>query len=428
MNREARTIALRKDGHGRVCSARAPSVEPSTGTEGAWARTDRWGLAAIMFTDIVGYGILTQRDEALALELVEEHDRLLRPLFDRYDGREIKAMGDGFLVVFPSALEATRCAVEIQRTLCERNAAAPPGREFQIRIGIHVGDVVHRGVDVLGDGVNIASRIQHLSKPGGICLSWQVVDLIRGKLKHPLVKLGNAELKHVRLPVGVYQVRLPWQWSRTGWADRLAFALHQTRGLSWLDAVSKGIALLLAGVSVALWQGGMSDKAIHATVWVGAARPAPHTPADGPQPAALSLLSWAPVARDQGGIPRPQDGPGQLEFTASRSDSVRATVAADGTLFALMARRDLGPTVYFARQYDHARRLLRRAAGRKDAAMLAQTPSPVGRLTPVTWQEALGESVQWVNGSVVASPQGGVCAAASSMTRGGRGCPEIRTG
>jgi class 3 adenylate cyclase len=97
-----------------------------------------------MFTDMVGYSALTQRDEGLALELLEEHRRLLRGLFPKFNGREVETTGDGFLVEFGSALEAAKCAIEIQRTLATRNLAAAPDRQVQLRIGIHVGDVCRR--------------------------------------------------------------------------------------------------------------------------------------------------------------------------------------------------------------------------------------------------------------------------------------------
>src|SRR5437764_10559048 len=113
-------------------------------------------LAAIMFTDMVGYSALSQRDDKLAQELLEEHRLLLREIFPQFDGTEIKTIGDAFLVEFQSALEAAQCAIEIQRSLAKRNADAPAERQIQLKIGIHIGDVVHRGGDVYGDGVNIA--------------------------------------------------------------------------------------------------------------------------------------------------------------------------------------------------------------------------------------------------------------------------------
>ena len=135
-------------------------------------------LAAIMFTDMVGYSSLTQKDESLALELLEAHHALLRPFFPKYGGKEIKTIGDAFLVKFASALEAARCAIEMQRTLVMYNATATPQKRIQIRIGIHVGDVIHQNEDVFGDAVNIASRIEPLARAGGVCVSEDVARQI----------------------------------------------------------------------------------------------------------------------------------------------------------------------------------------------------------------------------------------------------------
>ncbi len=167
-------------------------------------------LAAIMLTDVVGYTALTQTDEALTLALLEEHARLLRPLFAEHEGREVKGTGDGFLVEFPSALQAVRCAVEIQRALHERNGAVPLDRAIHLRIGIHLGDVVHRGGDIFGDGVNITSRIEPLAEPGGICLSRQVYDQVWNKTDLPMASLGKKDLKNVKVSIEVYKMLLPW--------------------------------------------------------------------------------------------------------------------------------------------------------------------------------------------------------------------------
>src|SRR5215470_11115867 len=113
-----------------------------------------------MFRDMVGYSALSQRNEQLAQELLEEHRALLRPLFARFNGTEIKTIGDAFLVEFQSALEAAQCAIEIQRTLAKRNTDVSADRRIEVKIGIHIRDVVHRSGDVYGDGVNIASRIE----------------------------------------------------------------------------------------------------------------------------------------------------------------------------------------------------------------------------------------------------------------------------
>lgn len=123
-------------------------------------------LAAIMFTDLVGSTAAAQRDEKAALALQVEHERLLRPIFQEFGGREIKSTGDGFLVEFESALRAVECAIEAQRSLRSRNSSRPFD-PVTIRIGIHLGDVEERDGDIFGDAVNIAARVEPLADPGG---------------------------------------------------------------------------------------------------------------------------------------------------------------------------------------------------------------------------------------------------------------------
>lgn len=170
-------------------------------------------LSAIMFTDIVGFTRSAQRNEEAALRHLEEHRRLLRPVFGQHGGKEVKTMGDAFLVEFSSALEAVRGAVAMQQLLHNRNATVTPENVVRIRIGLHVGDVVHRGRDVLGDAVNVASRIEPLAEPGGICLTDQVFQHVLHKIDFPMVSLGQRELKNVEAPVEVYRLVLPWEES-----------------------------------------------------------------------------------------------------------------------------------------------------------------------------------------------------------------------
>jgi TolB-like protein/class 3 adenylate cyclase/Flp pilus assembly protein TadD len=164
-----------------------------------------------MFTDMVGYSALAQRNEALSVELLEEHRALLRPIFSRFNGTEIKTIGDAFLVEFQSALEAAQCAIEIQRALAKRNHDVTSERRIELKIGIHIGDVVHRGGDVYGDGVNIASRIEPLAGAGGICVSMDVERQIRNALEARFEKLGPTELKNISVPMELFRIVLPWE-------------------------------------------------------------------------------------------------------------------------------------------------------------------------------------------------------------------------
>jgi TolB-like protein/class 3 adenylate cyclase/Flp pilus assembly protein TadD len=168
-------------------------------------------LAAIMFTDMVGYSAMVQRDEDLALELLEEHRRILRPLIAQYAGEVIDTIGDGFLIEFASALQAVRFAIEAQRALRDRNASSNPDREIRIRIGIHVGDVVFGDGSLYGDGVNIAARIEPFSEAGGICISQQVYDQVHTKIDVAFATMGRPLLKNIGTPIEIYRVVLPWQ-------------------------------------------------------------------------------------------------------------------------------------------------------------------------------------------------------------------------
>ena len=170
-------------------------------------------LVAVMFTDIVGFTSLAQEDEHAALDLLDRHRKLIRPVFAKHAGHEVKTMGDAFLVQFPSALEATLCAIDVQNTIHSRNLER--GGQVQIRIGIHAGDVMVQGGDILGDTVNVASRIEQIAEPGGICISEQVQIQIKDKVSYQLVGLGPSELKNVREPVNVFKVVLPWETKRS---------------------------------------------------------------------------------------------------------------------------------------------------------------------------------------------------------------------
>ncbi len=171
---------------------------------------DERRLAAIMFTDLVGYTELGQRDESLSLAIVKEQRKLLRPVFLRHNGREVKTMGDAFLVEFPNALDAVRCAYDVQRVTREFNFSMPNGKKIRMRVGLHLGDVVGHQGDISGDAVNIASRIVSLADDGGVCLTRQVYDHVYNKFEVRMRSVGAKALKNVTSPVEVYNMMLPW--------------------------------------------------------------------------------------------------------------------------------------------------------------------------------------------------------------------------
>jgi adenylate cyclase len=167
-------------------------------------------LAAVMFTDLVGFTSLAQSNESLALSVLDSQRNLLRPIFKKHGGREVKTIGDGFLVDFPSALNAVRCAYEIQKTTREANNSLPEERRVHLRIGVHLGDIVESSGDISGDAVNIASRIESVAEDGGVCLTRQVYDHVQNKFELPLKSLGSKTLKNVKTSVEVFKIVMPW--------------------------------------------------------------------------------------------------------------------------------------------------------------------------------------------------------------------------
>jgi class 3 adenylate cyclase/pimeloyl-ACP methyl ester carboxylesterase len=159
-------------------------------------------LAAIMFSDIAGYTLVMGRDEDKALRALGEHREVLRGILPKFNGRMIGEVGDGTLSSFHSALDAVNCAREVQASLKD-------DPELQLRIGIHVGDVLFKDNTVLGDGVNVASRIHALAPPGGICISDRVYDEIRNKPEISVKDLGEQTLKNVSRAIRVYAMAVP---------------------------------------------------------------------------------------------------------------------------------------------------------------------------------------------------------------------------
>ena len=163
-----------------------------------------------MYTDMVGYTALGQKNESLSLTLVEEQRNLIRPILQRHNGREVKTMGDAFLVEFENALDAVRCSYDIQRASREFNIARPYDLRIRLRVGVHLGDVEESNGDIFGDAVNVASRIEPLAEDGGVCLTRQVHDQVQNKIGLPFLNLGTKPLKNVKQLTEVYKMVMPW--------------------------------------------------------------------------------------------------------------------------------------------------------------------------------------------------------------------------
>jgi len=168
-----------------------------------------------MFTDLEGYTSLAHSDEARSIRVLEAQEELVSPLLAAHRGRKIKSIGDGLLIEFTNARDAIECAVELQRSVHQHNSeeGALP---LRMRVGIHLGDVERRGPDILGDAVNIASRIEPLAEAGGICLSAQVYDQVHNKVPYQLQRVGPKTLKGVNEPIEIFRIVLPWQTPEAG--------------------------------------------------------------------------------------------------------------------------------------------------------------------------------------------------------------------
>jgi len=172
-------------------------------------------LAAILAADIVGYSRLMGEDETGTARAVREHREAARPIVGDHDGRIVKTTGDGLLLEFPSVVAAVECAIAIQKLMVERNAGKPEAKRIVYRIGVNLGDVLIEGDDILGDGVNIAARLEGHCEPGGVLISGTAYDHVRGKIDAHFVDLGDKDLKNVARPVRVYALNTGSEISQT---------------------------------------------------------------------------------------------------------------------------------------------------------------------------------------------------------------------
>jgi adenylate cyclase len=188
-------------------------------------RLQRRRLAAILSADVVGYSRLMGVDEAGTLARLRALRRdLIDPAIAAHSGRIVKLMGDGALVEFASAVDAVTCAIEIQRMLRDHDASGSEADPIRFRIGINVGDIIIEGDDILGDGVNIAARIEGIAEPGGISISEDAWRQVQGKVAANFVDAGEHSLKNIARPVRVYRLDLVPKPAAASKAPRPALA------------------------------------------------------------------------------------------------------------------------------------------------------------------------------------------------------------
>src|SRR3981081_1256876 len=257
-------------------------------------------IAAIFAADIAGYSRLVAEDEEETLRRLASYRQVTDDFIARSGGRIFNTAGDAVLAEFPSAVEAVRCAIDIQESLRTRNMAYPPSRQMSFRIGITIGDVVERDGDLLGDGVNIAARLEGLAEVGGICVSRAVHEQVANKLSVQFADIGAQEVKNIPTPVHAYMVAMRREdgtYSMPQVKKKLASA---TATPNWMWPLAVGVVCLVAigvGGSLCLprreWPAGSkgsssasNDAAPAPSPSVApAATPAPKTAAPAPPPA-----------------------------------------------------------------------------------------------------------------------------------------------
>ncbi|MEE8122164.1 MAG: adenylate/guanylate cyclase domain-containing protein, partial [Anaerolineales bacterium] len=210
-------------------------------------------LAAILAADVVGYSRLMGEDEAGTRARFNAHlHELIEPAIASRRGRIVKTMGDGLLVEFTSVVDAVQCAVDIQKGMADRNADETDDRRIEFRIGVNSGDVIIEGDDIHGDGVNVASRLEGLAEPGGICVSGDVYRQCRGKLEVGFDDLGEQEVKNITEPVLAYRV-LPEGQTATA-------PLRKRMPSRWrIPAIAAAVVVVIAAGGIAWWQPWVTD-------------------------------------------------------------------------------------------------------------------------------------------------------------------------
>jgi formylglycine-generating enzyme required for sulfatase activity/class 3 adenylate cyclase len=286
-------------------------------------------LATIMVADIVGFSRLTANDEDWTIRSLGEFRRIVDQIIERHDGRIFNTGGDSVLAEFASPVEAVRCAVDYQEAARSRNLLQPRERQLRFRIGINLGDVMVRGSDLLGDGVNIAARLEGLAEPGGICISGSVWDQVNGKLSIGYIDIGEQSVKNIPRPVRAYHLRVDGAIEEFGkpHAAPPAAPVPVARGRRALVAALIGagavIAVLAAGLAWQLWPRSADPMQSAAT-----APPPPAAPPSAPTPP-----QPAPAAPAAAPSPTPAPAPPQSAASLAVPAAPSPTATTAGRTF-----------------------------------------------------------------------------------------------
>ncbi len=251
-------------------------------------------IAAILAADVVGYSKLVADDEEETLRRLASYREVMDDFIAKANGRIFNTAGDAVLAEFSSAVEAVRCAIDVQESLRTRNMAYPPSRQMSFRMGITIGDVVERDGDLLGDGVNIAARLEGLAAPGGICISRTVYEQVANKLSVQFADIGAQDVKNIPNPVHAYMVALRPEDANAG--ALLRRKKKPGAGLL-VPALAAAVIVISAGVGGAYYYMRVAPKA-------PAVAAAPAVPAPSPAPASApaqkaAVVTPAPLRQDE---------------------------------------------------------------------------------------------------------------------------------
>ena len=285
-------------------------------------------LTAILAADAVGYSRQMSEDEERTLQVLAAQRAIIDRIILAHGGRIVSTAGDSVLAEFASSVEAVRCAVEIQEGLETRNAGLPEAERLLFRIGVNLGDVMVDGADILGDGVNVAARLEGIAEPGGVCISSSVYDQIAGKLSLGFVDIGEKSLKNIARPIRVYR------FDRSGENATRRRVASQAR-TRW---VGIGTVAVLAIAGIGVWQSGLLERR-------GVVPPPPPAPspalAQAPVPAPVAAVQPPAAASEETKlklrIAEAERARAEAELARSRTD---ADAAKQRTASARAERRD----------------------------------------------------------------------------------------